>query len=137
MLTRLFVVIALLACNSNAASLQSSATRQKWEDLEVMTLDSQGDPAKSVYYSYDRLLTLPTVTVKTERDPKTNTPATYTGSYISDLFEAFGADVSFDVIGANCLDKYKQYYDRDYVARHQPILTRLSTTTRSTLWKLT
>ena len=97
-------------------------TRQKWEDLEVITLDSQGNPAKTVYYSYDQLLTLPTVTVKTERDPNTNTPATYTGIYISDLFEAFGADASFDVIGANCLDRYKQYYDRDYVARHRPIL---------------
>jgi hypothetical protein len=107
MLTRVFVVIALLACTSNATSLQPSAARQKWEDLEVITLDSQGNPAKTVYYSYDQLLTLPTVTVKTERDPNTNTPGTYTGIYISDLFEAFGADASFDVIGANCLDKYK------------------------------
>jgi hypothetical protein len=122
MLTRVFVVIGLLACNSNATSLQSSATRQNWQDLEVNTLDSQGNPAKSVYYSYDQLLTLPTVTVKTERDPNTNTPATYTDVYISDLFEAFGADASLDVIGANCLDKYKQYYDRDYIAKHRPIL---------------
>jgi hypothetical protein len=58
------VVIALLACNSNAASLQPSETRQKWEDLEVITLDSQGNPAKTVYYSHDQLLTLSTVTVK-------------------------------------------------------------------------
>jgi hypothetical protein len=122
MFTRVFVVIALLACNSDAASLQPSATRQKWEDLEVITLDSQGNPAKTVYYGYDQLLTLPTVTVKTERDPNTGTPGTYTGIYISDLFEAFGADASLDVIGANCLDKYKQYYDRDYIARHRPIL---------------
>jgi hypothetical protein len=41
---------------------------------------------------------------------------------MSDLFEAFGADGSLDVIGANCLDKYKQYYDREYIARHRPIL---------------
>ena len=122
MLTRVFVVIALLACTSNATSLQPSAARQKWEDLEVITLDSQGNPAKTVYYSYDQLLTLPTVTVKTERDPNTNTPATYTGIYIGDLFEAFGANASFAVIGANCLDKYKQYYDRDYIAKHRPIL---------------
>ena len=121
-LARVFVVIALLACNSNAASLQPSETRQKWEDLEVITLDSKGNPAKAVYYSHDQLLTLPTVTVKTERDPNTNTPATYTGVYIGDLFEAFGADASFDVIGANCLDRSKQYYDRDYVAKHRPIL---------------
>jgi len=57
------------------------------------------------------LLTLPTVTVKTERDPNTNTPATYTGVYISDLFEAFSADGSFDVIGANSVGYYKQYYE--------------------------
>jgi len=121
-LARVFVVIALLTCNSNAASLQPSATRQKWEDLEVITLDSKGNPAKAVYYSHDQLLTLPTVTVKTERDPNTNTPATYTGVYIGDLFEAFGADASFDVIGTHSLDNYKQYYDRDYIAKHRPIL---------------
>ena len=122
MFTRVFVVVALLVCNSNAAKLQPSATRQNWQDLEVNTLDSQGNPVQTVYYGYDQLLTLPTVTVKTERDPNTGTPATYTGVYISDLFEAFGADASLDVIGANCLDKYKQYYDRDYIAKHRPIL---------------
>jgi hypothetical protein len=121
-LARSFVVIAMFACNSNAASLQPSETRQKWEDLEVITLDSQGNPAKTFYYSYDQLLTLATVTVKTDRDPNTNTPATYTGVYISDLFEAFGADASFDVIGVKRLDRSKQYYDRDYVAKHRPIL---------------
>jgi hypothetical protein len=116
------VVISLLACNSNAASLQPSETRQKWEDLGVITLDSQGNPAKTVYYSHAQLLTLPTVTVKTERDPNTNTPAMYTGVYIDDLFKAFGADASLDVIGTNSLDRYKQYYDRDYIAKHRPIL---------------
>ena len=29
---------------------------------------------------------------------------------------------SLDVIGANCSDGRKQYYDRDYVAKHRPIL---------------
>ena len=48
-LARVFVVIALLACNSNAASLQPFETHQKWEDLEVITLDLQGNPAKTVY----------------------------------------------------------------------------------------
>ena len=62
------------------------------------------------------------VTVKTDRDPNTNAPATYTGVYISGLFEAFGADASLDVIGANCSDGRKQYYDRDYLAKHRPIL---------------
>jgi cytochrome c2 len=114
--------VALLTSTSNAASLQPSETPQDPLDLEVITLDPQGNPAKSVYYSYGQLLTLPTVTVKTEHDPNTNTPATYTGIYLSDLFEAFGADASLDVIGANCLDKYKQYYDRDYIAKHRPIL---------------
>ena len=121
-LARVLVVIALLASNLNAAPLQPSETRQSWQDLEVITLDSQGDPAKTVYYTYDQLLTLPAVTVKTDRDPNTNNPATYTGIYISELFEAFGADASFDVIGAKCFDRSKQYYDRDYVAKHRPIL---------------
>jgi hypothetical protein len=39
-------------------------------DLEVIALDAQGNPTKSVFYSYDQLLTLPTVTVKTERARK-------------------------------------------------------------------
>jgi len=114
--------VALLTSISNAASLQSSATSEDPLDLEVITLDPQGIPAKTVYYSYDQLLTLPAVTVKTERDPNTSTPATYTGIYLSDLFEAFDADASFDVIAAKCSDGRKQYYDRDYVARHRPIL---------------
>jgi mono/diheme cytochrome c family protein len=122
MFARVFVVIAFLACNSNAESLQPSSIRQSWQDLEVITLDSKGKSAKTVYYSYEQLLALPTVTVKTERDPNTNTPATYTGVYMSDLFESFGANAPFDVIGANCLDRSKQYYDRDYVAKHRPIL---------------
>lgn len=62
------------------------------------------------------------MTVKTERDPNTNTPATYTGIYLSDLFEAFDADASFDVIAAKCSNGRKQYYDRNYLARHRPIL---------------
>jgi hypothetical protein len=61
MLRKAFLVLALLASKSNAASLQPSETRQDWQDLEVITLNSQGDPAKTVYYSYDQLLTLPTV----------------------------------------------------------------------------
>jgi hypothetical protein len=65
---------------------------------------------------------LPTVTVKTDRDPNTNNPAIYTGVYLSDLFEAFDADAPLDVIGANCSDERKQYYDRDYIAKHRPIL---------------
>src|ERR1700730_6864044 len=40
------------------------------------------------------------------RSNNTKTPATYSGTYIGELFEAFGADASFDVIGANCLDRY-------------------------------
>jgi hypothetical protein len=71
MLTRVSVLIAMLAWNSNATSLESSSTQQHPLDLEVITLDSQGNPAKSVYYSYDQLLTLPAVTVKTEHDPYT------------------------------------------------------------------
>ena len=67
------LVFALLTSISNATPLQPSETRQDWQDLEVIALDSQGDLAKTVYYSYDQLLTLPTVTVKTERDPNTNT----------------------------------------------------------------
>ncbi len=122
MLAREFVVVALLTCNLNAAPLQSSSSLQDPLDLQVITLDSRGNPTNAVYYSYDQLLTLPTVTVKTDRDPNTNTPATYTGVYISDLFAAFNADPSLDVIGANCSDGSKQYYDRDYVAKHRPIL---------------
>src|SRR6201997_1980869 len=122
MLPGVLVALALFTCKSNAVSLEASETRQDWQDLQVITLDSQGYRTKAVYYSYDQLLTLPTVTVKTDRDPNTNTPATYTGIYISDLFEVFGADASLDVIGANRLDRSKQYYDRDYVAKHRPIL---------------
>jgi hypothetical protein len=91
-------------------------------DLKLITLESHGGPTKTVYCGYDQLLTLPTVTVKTDCDPNTNTPAIYTGVYLSDLFEAFDADAPLDVIGANCSDGGKQYYDCDYIAKHRPIL---------------
>jgi hypothetical protein len=116
------LVVALLTSISNAASLQPSETTENPLDLEVITLDPQGIAAKTAYYSYDQLLTLPAVTVKAERDPNTNTPATYIGIYLSDLFEAFDADASFDVIAAKCSNGSKQYYDRNYLARHRPIL---------------
>jgi len=122
MLTRMLVVIAFLVCKSNAEALQPSSSPQDPLDLQLITLDSRGSPAKTVYYGYDQLLSLPTVTVKTDRDPNTNTPAIYTGVYLSDLFEAFDADAPFDVIAANCSDGRKQYYDRDYIAKHRPIL---------------
>jgi hypothetical protein len=35
------------------------------------------DPAKTLYYSYDQLLTLPAVTVNTERDPSAVTSKDY------------------------------------------------------------
>jgi hypothetical protein len=113
--------VALLTSTSNATPLQPSETPEDPLDLKVITIDPQGNTAKTVYYSYDQLVTLPTVTVKTDHDPNTNTPATYTGIYISDLFGAFGTDASTDVIGANCSDGRKLYYDSDYVARHRPI----------------
>ena len=122
MLTRAFVAITFLACHLQAASLESSASPQGLLDLEVVTLDAQGYPVTTLYYSYDQLLTLPTVTVKTARDPHTNTPATYTGIDLSNLFEAFGAEASLDVIGAKCADNSKYYYDGDYIARRHPML---------------
>jgi hypothetical protein len=122
MLTRVFVAITFLACHLQAASLQSSESPQDLLDLEVVTLDAQGYPVTTLYYSYDQLLTLPAVTVKIARDPHTNTPATYTGIDLSNLFEAFGAAASFDVIGAKCADNSKYYYDRDYIARRHPML---------------
>jgi mono/diheme cytochrome c family protein len=122
MLTRMLVVVAFLVCDSNAESLQPSSSPQDPLDLKLITLESHGGPAKTVYYGYDQLLTLPTVTVKTDRDPNTNTPAIYTGVYLSDLFEAFDAEPPLDVIGANCSDGRKQYYDRDYITKHRPIL---------------
>ena len=39
MLPRVLVVLALVTCDTNAASLQPSETRQQWQDLEVITLD--------------------------------------------------------------------------------------------------
>jgi hypothetical protein len=46
------LVVTLLTCNSNAASLQPSETRQQWQDLEVITLDSQGYRAKTVAHLF-------------------------------------------------------------------------------------
>jgi hypothetical protein len=50
------LVVVLLTCNLYAASIQPSETRQDWQDLEVISFDLQGDPAKTVYHSYNRLI---------------------------------------------------------------------------------
>ena len=114
MLTRMLVVIAFLACNSNAAPLQSSSSPQDPLDLEVITLDSQGNPIKTVYYSYDQLLTLPTVTVKTDRDPNTNTPATSKDNFRRFVIDPHSIDPmsqmpphpTFDTDTFNALEAY-------------------------------
>ena len=48
---RVLVVLAL-TCKSNAAFLQASETRQDWQDLEMITLDSQGYRAKTVAHLF-------------------------------------------------------------------------------------
>ena len=53
--------MALPATQLECGRLQPSETRENWQDLEVITLDPQGNPAKTVYYSYDQLLPLRTV----------------------------------------------------------------------------
>jgi hypothetical protein len=53
------LVVVLLTCNSYAKYIQPtqpSQTRQDWQDLEVISFDLQGDPAKTVYHSYNRLI---------------------------------------------------------------------------------
>ena len=52
MLPRVLVVLALFTCKSNAAFLQASETRQDWQDLEMITLDSQGYRAKTVAHLF-------------------------------------------------------------------------------------
>jgi len=52
MLPRVLVVLALFTCKPNAAFLQASETRQDWQDLEVITLDSQGYRAKTVAHFF-------------------------------------------------------------------------------------
>jgi hypothetical protein len=54
----------------SASRLGKRATEAADWMSKSLPLDSQGIPAKTVYYSHDQLLTLPTVTVKAERDPK-------------------------------------------------------------------
>ena len=52
LLPRVLVALALFTCKSNAVSLEASETRQDWQDLEVITLDSQGYRAKTVAHLF-------------------------------------------------------------------------------------
>lgn len=110
-----------IAWAANAAPLSSSATRTSPQDLEVFDIGPDGKPGASRFYTYEQLETLPQATVQTKEDPDTHKPATYTGVYLRDLFSALGAKPGQDVIGSNCYDKYKDYYDPSYIKNHQPM----------------
>jgi hypothetical protein len=116
------LAVGLLMQAAYAEPLKPSPNRSSPQDLEVDRIGPDGSMSSPTYYTYDQLLTLPLVTVKTAKDPNTRGPAEYVGVYISDLFAAFGANPDQTVIVANCYDKYKQYYDADYNAKHKPIL---------------
>ena len=116
------VASSILLRTVDAGALKPSTARSSPQDLEVYRVKSDGSLSSPVYYTYDQLLTLPLTTIKTAQDPNTLKPAEYTGVYMSDLFAGLGAESNQNVIGANCYDKYKQYYDADYNARHRPIL---------------
>ncbi len=110
-----------MSLGAHANPLPSSTTRTSPQDLEVFDIGPDGQKSSSRFYTYAQLETLPQVTVKTNKDPNTDEPATYTGVYVRDLFSALGAKPGQDVIGSTCYDKYKDYYDSLYIQKHQPI----------------
>src|ERR1700740_3442453 len=99
MLPRVLVVLALVTSNTNAASLQPSETRQQWQDLQVITLDSQGYRAKTVYTA-----TLSCSHCQRCRENRPRSEHQHTGNLHWDLYQR-------SIRGANRLDTYKQYYD--------------------------
>ena len=105
----------------SAGTLTSSQTRTSSQDLEVFDIRADGSVSAPRYYRYEQLLTLRLVTVKTAKDPNTQQPATYTGVYFNDLIPGLQSSAEQTVLGANCYDGYKQYYDPDYDEKHHPI----------------
>jgi hypothetical protein len=117
----LLLTLAALT-NAPAAPLPSSPTRTSPQDLEVFDIGPGGQKSASRFYTYTQLGSLPQVTLPTKQDPNTMAPATYTGVYLRDLFAALGAPAGADVLGSNCYDNYKDYYDPAYIQHHQPLL---------------
>lgn len=116
------VIFVDLAFSAPIPKLSGHAERSSPQDLEVYSLKDDGTPGPSTFYSYEDFLKLPQVTVKRESDRQTKLPATYTGVYLSVLATALGIDPTNQVMGFLCTDHYKQYYDADYMVKHQPIL---------------
>jgi mono/diheme cytochrome c family protein len=111
----------LAAGHLEAAPLAAQANRTSPQDLEVTTVGTDGTVSKPVYYTYEELETLAQTTATTDKDPETLKSATYTGVPVNDLFAAFGAKAEDSVMTMTCYDKYQQFYDSDYDAKHQPL----------------
>jgi hypothetical protein len=103
-------------------ALSSHATRTSPLDLEVFSLQADGTPGPSQFYSYSDLATLPNVTVKVASDPFLNKPATFTGVYLADVYKAIGAVPTKNILGLCCYDRYKDYFDSAYNNQHHPVL---------------
>jgi mono/diheme cytochrome c family protein len=99
-----------------AGILKPSLTRSSAQDLEVKSEDA------SRFYTFAQLEKLPQTTVKTEDDPNTHRPATYTGVTLDELLSAIGTSLQKSAIAFTCYDGYVQYYDSDYIREHNPIL---------------
>lgn len=114
--------------SSNRHLLQSK--RDSPSDLEITGMVAGIAPGRSLYVSYQSLLTLPQVSVAVVGDDNFTeipgrTPSEkiiVTGVYLDVLAKHLGALPDSDLVNALCSDGYRTNYPRDYVAAHHPIL---------------
>jgi mono/diheme cytochrome c family protein len=126
------LTVFLQAPPANAAALALATSRQNNTDLEISG-NIRGLRANAVgYISYLQLLHLPliTFTVPTGGDYEANEnfsvgftkPITVTGIDFEVLARALGADVTQDMLVAQCSDGYRASYPTEYIAAHHPVL---------------
>jgi mono/diheme cytochrome c family protein len=117
---------ALLAANSPLTGHLLDLKRSSASDLEVTGMIAGVPPVSTRYISYEKLLTLPTVTVPVTGDSNfTEIPQeklVVTGIYLDVLAKSLGADPASDLIDALCADGYRANFSREYIQTHRPIL---------------
>src|ERR1700748_1484552 len=118
--------VGLLAADTPSSSHLLSTQRRAPSDLEVVGMAADIEPGAVRYVSYERLLTLPQVTVTVTGDDNfrelPQQKLTVTGVYLDVLANSLGALPGSNLLSALCSDGYRVSYPREYIKKHRPLL---------------
>ena len=137
MFTRIPVFCCVAALTLVAASAGKSAladdaggpqsgllhsSRSAPTDLEVSGLLRGLPPGASRFVSYQDLLKLPQVAYTVANDANFKGNAPVSGVALDELARALGALPEASMVVAVCVDQYRSFYTRSYMAAHHPLL---------------